>query len=52
MNRNAVLYALKQVISDLDYDLHKNLEEDEETGNDGYPELLEEFLEAYDSYEG
>lgn len=51
MDRRAIEHALKQVISDLDYDLHKNLERDEVTGQDAYPDLVEEFIEAYDSYD-
>lgn|GEM_PF-4122640 len=30
---------LRTLIADLDYDLHKSLEADEETGEDRYPEL-------------
>lgn len=39
--------ALRALISDLDYDLHKNIECDEETGEDGYPDLVDEFVETY-----
>ena len=35
--------ALRSLISDLDYDMHKYLERDEETGEDHYPEIAENF---------
>lgn len=31
--------VLRAFMSDLDYDLHKGIECDEETGEDGYPEM-------------
>ena len=37
---------LRAFVSDLDYDIHKNLECDEETEEDRYPELAENFLAA------
>lgn len=39
--------ALRAVIADLDYDLHKGLEEDEETGEDTYHETVAAFVKAY-----
>lgn len=46
LNPRRVDYSLRQVIAHADYDLHKGLEGDE-TGEDGYPELVEKFIEAY-----
>jgi hypothetical protein len=42
----ATIYALKQVFDAVDHDLHKQIECDEETGEDGYPALAEAFVEA------
>jgi hypothetical protein len=39
--------ALKQIISDLDYDIHKSLECDEEDGTDRYPALAERFIKSH-----
>ena len=39
--------ALRAAISGLDYDLHKNVEADEETGQDGYPTLVAAFIRDY-----
>jgi len=39
--------ALRSLISDIDYDLHKNIECDEETGDDSYPILVEGFINDY-----
>lgn len=36
-------FALKGLIAELDYDLHKAIEYNEENGTDGYPELVVEF---------
>jgi len=36
--------ALRRVIALLDYDLHKEMERDEE---DGYPEAVANFVKAY-----
>lgn len=41
--------ALRELISRLDYDTHKYLECDEDNGEDRYPELVEEFIDYYDS---
>jgi hypothetical protein len=38
----AVEEALKYVIADLDYDLHKDLEYD-----NGYPDLAEKFIKSH-----
>lgn len=40
--------ALRAVLSLADYDLHKQYQRDEETGEDNYHELVTEFLAAYD----
>lgn len=47
LNRSRVDAALRSVIEDLDYDLHKGLEEDEETGADTYDEWVTKFQNAY-----
>lgn len=39
--------ALRHVISNLDYDIHKALERNEETGEDTYHEIVEQFTVAY-----
>lgn len=43
--------ALRLIISDLDYDLHKNLENDEETGVDVYPAIASVFIRHYNKTE-
>lgn len=48
MRRQAVQEALEWTISHLDYDLHKALLEDEETGENTYPEVVTLFLTKYD----
>lgn len=40
--------ALRTLIGDLDYDIHKNLESDEESGEDRYPDLAAEFIGLYE----
>jgi len=35
--------ALKELIGELDYDLYKAIECNEEDGTDGFPELITEF---------
>lgn len=45
--RAAVDAALRAVIEDLDYDLHKGLEQDEETGADTYDEWVTKFVNEY-----
>lgn len=40
--------ALRAVIADLDYDLHKGIERDEETGEDTYHETVAAFIAAYE----
>ena len=47
MNKEAVEAALRSLIAQLDYDLHKSLECDEETGENRYPEHAETFIAAY-----
>lgn len=39
--------ALRAVIAELDYDLHKSIERGEETGEDTYPETAAQFIEEY-----
>ena len=48
LNREAVDKALRQVVEFLDYDLHKQLECDEETGEDTYGEHVQRFIDAYE----
>lgn len=43
--------ALRELISRVDYDTHKYIECDEETGEDGYPDLVEDFIAYYESAE-
>ena len=43
--------ALSRIIADLDYDLHKQINEDEETGEDRYPELAADFIAEYKAVE-
>jgi hypothetical protein len=43
----AVDAALRTVIEFLDYDLHKSLECDEETGQDTYAEHVQRFMTTY-----
>jgi hypothetical protein len=50
LDPKAVDYALRKVISLLDYDLHKSLEHDEETGEDTYGEEVATFTAAYEAY--
>jgi hypothetical protein len=40
--------ALREVIAVLDYDLHKSLESDEQTGEDTYYEEVIRFITAYE----
>jgi hypothetical protein len=47
LNSGRVERALRSLISDLDYDIHKSLESDEETGLDSYPDLTAEFISFY-----
>jgi antitoxin (DNA-binding transcriptional repressor) of toxin-antitoxin stability system len=39
--------ALRAIIADLDYDLHKSIECGEETGEDTYYETVAAFIAAY-----
>lgn len=44
--------ALREFIArEVDYDIHKNFECDEETGDDVYPELTYRFIEIYEAQE-
>jgi hypothetical protein len=40
--------ALRAVIAELDYDLHKGIERHEETGENEYPELAAKFERLVD----
>lgn len=44
--------ALEFVITGLDYDLHKSIECDEETGEDTYPVFVDNFIDAYNKADG
>lgn len=44
--------TLREFISgEVDYDIHKQFEHDEETGEDSYPDLAERFIEIYEATE-
>lgn len=47
IDAEAVDAALRAVIEELDYDIHKNLECDEEDGEDHYDELVDTFIDKY-----
>jgi Arc/MetJ family transcription regulator len=47
LEREAVDAALRRVVEFLDYDLHKQLECDEETGEDMYGEHVDRFIAEY-----
>lgn len=47
IDRQAVDAALRKVIGHLDYDMHKGLERDEDTGEDTYSEHVDRFIAAY-----
>lgn len=47
IDRAAVDHALRQVVSHIDYDTHKYLECDEETGEDVYGEHVDRFVAEY-----
>lgn len=49
MNRDAVDRALRKVMEHLDYDLHKQLECDEEIGEDTYAEHVDRFIAEYEA---
>ncbi len=42
--------ALRHTIATLDYDLHKSLECDEQTGEDTYDEVTNTFLEYFEEH--
>lgn len=48
LDRSAVDAALRQVFSWADYDLHKGIECDEDTGEDTYGEHVDRFIAEYD----
>ena len=43
--------ALRKFIADVDYDIHKAYESDEETGEDTYDELAETFIHYFQQAE-
>ena len=47
LNRSAVDAALRKVFSWADYDLHKGIERDEDTGEDTYDEHVDRFIAEY-----
>jgi hypothetical protein len=47
-----VAAALLSIISEIDYDLHKEIECDGETGEDHYPFLAKWFIRLYDEVDG
>lgn len=51
LDRAAVDAALRRVVEFLDYDLHKQLECDEETGEDTYAEHVDRFITEYGKVE-
>jgi hypothetical protein len=51
LDRTAVDAALRRVVEFLDYDLHKQLECDEETGEDTYAEHVDRFITEYGKVE-
>lgn len=51
LNPEHVEEALSRLIADLDYDTHKYLLCDEETGEDRYPELAADFIAEYKAVE-
>lgn len=52
LDRKAVDAALRTVMTWVDYDLHKSLERDEETGQDTYGEHVDRFIAAYERETG
>lgn len=40
--------ALRNLLADIDYDIHKSYECDEMTGEDDYHILVKAFIEAYE----
>lgn len=48
LRRKHLEETLRRFISgEIDYDIHKNLEEDEEDGTDSYPDLAKTFMILY-----
>lgn len=52
LDRKAVDAALRTVMTWVDYDLHKSLERDEETGQDTYGEHVDRFIATYERETG
>jgi hypothetical protein len=44
--------AFRKLIRRVDYDTHKYIECDENSGKDRYPELAKDFIEYYEAAEG
>lgn len=49
LDKARVDFALRSLISYLDYDLHKDLDNPEDPDGDTYPNLVEYFVSSYDS---
>lgn len=47
LDKKLVDKALRKIVIALDYDLHKSLEQDDETGEDTYYEYVEIFINEY-----
>jgi hypothetical protein len=50
MNRDAVEAALRSIFAQEDYDLFKALECDEDEGRDHFPEITDDFINAYKAH--
>jgi hypothetical protein len=48
LNRDAVEVALRNLLAHLDYDLHKSIERSEDTGENTYPEVVDDFISVYE----
>ncbi|MFE8916828.1 hypothetical protein [Streptomyces globisporus] len=44
--------ALRMYVAELDYDIHKNIENNEEDGLDHYPDEVDLFLRCWETAEG
>lgn len=49
LNVERVESVLQSLLSDTDYDLHKNLLTDEESGFNSYPDLAQQFIDLYNN---
>jgi hypothetical protein len=43
--------SLRDLLADLDYDLHKSIERDESTGENRYPEIAADFIQTMKYFE-